>query len=175
MNLQNMVLKPAASASSNTVNTAVAPQESRGSTDFRALFSSKLRQLEQNFAETGLTPADQALYAAGGQAVLEAKEYLQKNGSALVTDSDELRKKALEKSEELAGAAKMTELETFRKHMPDGSIMLLTYENGKLVETEKRKPHLVAKADYSRPAKIVNDMEKPQIKLVPRMNLLEDL
>ena len=71
--------------------------------------------------------------------------------------------------------AKVPELETFRKHMPDGSIMLLTYENGKLVETEKRKPHLVAKADYSRPAKTENGEEKPQIKLVPRLNLLEDL
>lgn len=175
MNLQSMALKPAASASSNTVNTGTAAQESTGSVDFRDLFSSQLRQMEQDFAETGLTPADQALYAAGGKAVLEAKEYLQKNNSVLVTDSDELREKAQEKSEELSGIAKVPELETFRKHMPDGSIMLLTYENGKLVETEKRKPHLVAKADYSRPAKTENGEEKPQIKLVPRLNLLDDL
>lgn len=173
MNLQNIALKPAASAASNTLNSGKAKEEA--AVDFRELFSSQLRQMKQDFVETGLTPADRALYEAGGKAVLEAKEYLQKNGSGLVTDSDELREKAEKKSEELGGAAGLPELETFRKHMPDGSVMLLTYEDGKLVEAEKRKPKLIAKADWSRPAKLENGEEKPQIKLVPRLNLLEDL
>lgn len=170
MNLQNIDLKAAASAGSNVLNAGNAGRTgTQGSgADFKALFAKQLSALQADYEETGLTAAEQALREAGGKAALEAKKYLQKRGSALFTDKI--------KAGDGPGAANhVTEAETIKRFMPDGTIMTLTFENGKLVKENRRKAEMVTKPDFSRPARLVNGEEKPQLKLVPRLNVFDDL
>ena len=42
-------------------------------------------------------------------------------------------------------------VETIKRFMPDGSILITTYEGGSIVEQIKQKPHLQVVADYSAP------------------------
>lgn len=59
-----------------------------------------------------------------------------------------------ELQEELAGSGTQTiETETISRIMPDGSIMVTTYENGKVTEQVRHKPHMIAVPDYTAPPK----------------------
>ena len=42
-------------------------------------------------------------------------------------------------------------VETIKRFMPDGSILITTYEGGSIVEQIKQKPHTQVVADYSAP------------------------
>ena len=42
-------------------------------------------------------------------------------------------------------------VETIKKFMPDGSVLIMTVKGGEVVEQFKKKPHLVAVADPSAP------------------------
>ena len=48
---------------------------------------------------------------------------------------------------------KVKPTETIKRFMPDGSIMITTYEGSRIVEQVKHKPHLVSVPDYSAPLK----------------------
>ena len=48
---------------------------------------------------------------------------------------------------------KTVEVETIKRFMPDGSIMVTTYENGKITEQVRHKPHMMAVPDYTAPPK----------------------
>ena len=45
------------------------------------------------------------------------------------------------------------EVETVKRFMPDGSIMVTTYEGGKIVEQVRHKPHMFVAPDYTAPPK----------------------
>lgn len=45
------------------------------------------------------------------------------------------------------------EVETIKRFMPDGSIMVTTYENGKITEQVRHKPHMMVVPDYTAPPK----------------------
>lgn len=50
------------------------------------------------------------------------------------------------------GASSNTQtVETIKRFMPDGSILITTYEGGSIVEQIKQKPHTQVVADYSAP------------------------
>ena len=50
------------------------------------------------------------------------------------------------------GASSNTQtVETIKRFMPDGSILITTYEGGSIVEQIKQKPHLTVVPDYSAP------------------------
>ena len=51
------------------------------------------------------------------------------------------------------GLSKKVELETVKRFMPDGSIMVTTYEGSKIVEQVRHKPHMTVAPDYSAPPK----------------------
>lgn len=51
------------------------------------------------------------------------------------------------------GGTKSVEVETVSRFMPDGSIMVTTYENGKITEQVRHKPHMIAVPDYNAPPK----------------------
>lgn len=53
--------------------------------------------------------------------------------------------------EDFNGATTSKSVETIKRFMPDGSIMITTYENGTITEQIKKKPHLQIVADYSAP------------------------
>ena len=55
--------------------------------------------------------------------------------------------------EELTGNAstQMVEVETIKRFMPDGSIMVTTYEDGKITEQVRHKPPMMVVPDYTAP------------------------
>lgn len=60
-------------------------------------------------------------------------------------------------------------IETIKRFMPDGSIMITTYEDGKISSRIKKRPHLVPVADYSKPS--VNG--EPAMKMVQQFSLAD--
>ena len=58
--------------------------------------------------------------------------------------------------------------ETIKRFMPDGSIMITTYEGSSIVQQIKLRPHLVPVADYSAPPSASGE---PQIELKPQQSL----
>jgi hypothetical protein len=58
----------------------------------------------------------------------------------------------------------------------DGSFLILTYQDGKIVDQRRTKPLLVEKPDLSRPTVIKdNGQEEYQTKLVPKKPLFGDI
>ena len=47
----------------------------------------------------------------------------------------------------------ITEQETIKRLLPDGSVMITTYEGARIVEQIKRKPHMTVVPDYTAPPK----------------------
>ena len=60
------------------------------------------------------------------------------------------------------------EIETVKRFMPDGSIMVTTYENGKVTEQVRHKPHMMVIPDYTAPPKPDGS---PSTELKPYQNL----
>ena len=58
--------------------------------------------------------------------------------------------------------------ETIKRFMPDGSIMITTYEGAKIVEQIRQRPHMIAVPDFSAPPK---DDGSPATKLEARQSL----
>lgn len=58
--------------------------------------------------------------------------------------------------------------ETIKRFMPDGSIMVTTYDGGSIVQQMKIRPHLVPVPDYSAPP---TPSGEPAMKLEARQNL----
>ena len=58
-------------------------------------------------------------------------------------------------------------VETIKRFMPDGSIMITTYEDGRITEQVRKKPHMVAVPDYSAPPKPDGSVD---MKLKPTQN-----
>ena len=50
-----------------------------------------------------------------------------------------------------SGTVSAKTVETIKRFMPDGSILITTYEGGTITEQIKQKPHLQIVADYSAP------------------------
>lgn len=66
-----------------------------------------------------------------------------------------------------ASSTPIQPLETVKRFMPDGSIMVTTYKGSKIVEQVKHKPHMVAVPDYTAPPKPDGNLN---IKLEARQN-----
>ena len=67
-----------------------------------------------------------------------------------------------------SGTTKMVEVETIKRFMPDGSIMVTTYEDGKITEQVRHKPHMMVVPDYTAPPKPDGS---PATELKPYQNL----
>lgn len=164
MDINAITTKAAASASNNVLNTA---ETSKDKKDFKALFASQLTQMWQDYRETGLTAGEQLLNAAGGEEALQAKKDLEESGSALFTDEKD--------AEDSTGQKSITDTEIIRKYMPDGTILVLTYQDGKVTDQHRIKPMLTEKPDYSRPTIIKNGEEEYQTKLVPKRGIFDNI
>ncbi len=66
------------------------------------------------------------------------------------------------------GDSSETSTETIKRFMPDGSILITTYDGSSIVQQIKLRPHLVPVADYSAPP--TPSGEQPT-KLVAKQNL----
>ncbi len=74
-----------------------------------------------------------------------------------------------EMQEELAANVNtFLSVEKVRRFMPDGSILVTTYTDGKVTEQFRKKPHMVPVPDYSAPPK---EDGSPETKLEPRQSL----
>lgn len=69
-----------------------------------------------------------------------------------VREMSEIREQEEEISE-MRAETNIICIETVRRYMPDGSIMVTTYEDGKIAEQHRKKPHMVVVNDYSAPPK----------------------
>ena len=63
--------------------------------------------------------------------------------------------------------SKTVDIETIRRFMPDDSIMVTTYEDGKVTEQVRHKPHMTVVPDYSAPPKADGS---PHTELKPTQN-----
>ncbi len=61
-------------------------------------------------------------------------------------------------------------IETIKHFKPDGSIVITTYEDGKITDRTRIKPHLVPVPDFDAP---LTPEGKLDIKYVPHMSLME--
>ncbi len=64
---------------------------------------------------------------------------------------DEIARLQAELTGNASGTSKSKEVSIIRRFKPDGSILFLTVQDGKIVQAVKKKPHLVAVADPSAP------------------------
>lgn len=64
----------------------------------------------------------------------------------------------------------MKVIHTKKRFMPDGSLMITTYEDGKITSQIKKRPHLVATPDYTAPPTADG---KPAMKMESKLNLLD--
>ncbi len=69
---------------------------------------------------------------------------------------------------ENSSATRTVEVETIKRFMPDGSIMVTTYEDGKITEQVRHKPHMMVVPDYTAPPKPDGS---PETELKPYQNL----
>ena len=132
---------------------------SKATPDFQTIYANKVKSLWQDFAESGLTPAEQALKKAGGEEALEIKR------------SREKKKKDATKYTEPA------DLETIQKHMPDGSILVLKIKNGKIMKQYRKKPKITYVPDFLHTPKEALQgaaTTKLRMKKIPQHQLLED-
>ena len=64
---------------------------------------------------------------------------------------DEIARLQAELTGKSSGTSKSKEVSIIKRFKPDGSILFLTVQDGKIVQAVKKKPHLVAVADPSAP------------------------
>lgn len=67
-----------------------------------------------------------------------------------------------------AALQKFMQTETIKRFLPDGTIMITTYEGSRIVEQVKHKPHMVSVPDYTAPP---NPDGTVATKLEPRQSL----
>ncbi len=135
--------------------------------------------------------ASQSSYKGGSTVASEYSKILAEKISNIKSDvrqMEEVRDQLDEISElheELTGSAKVDEdsgnanrdsdgtsinnvTETIKRFMPDGSIMITTYEGSKIVEQIRQRPHMVSVPDYTAPPKADGSVAT---KLEPRQDL----
>ncbi len=61
-------------------------------------------------------------------------------------------------------------IETIKHFKPDGSVVITTYEDGKITDRTQIKPHLVPVPDFDAP---LTPEGKIDVKYVPHMSLME--
>ena len=65
---------------------------------------------------------------------------------------DEARENAEQQQQNFSSSSNSAKsIETVKRFMPDGSIMITTYEDGEISSQIKKRPHLVPMPDYSAP------------------------
>lgn len=104
---------------------------------------------------TVITDSNSANNIAAGNVVGESSGYAKILAEKIAEVDSDMNKQNNSASQQdnaaTSGEKSMTNIETLRKIMPDGSIRIITYENGEMVEEMKIRTHPVAVPDYSAP------------------------
>ncbi len=131
-------------------------------------------EVTNSAAGVGKNSAQSSYKAAGGVSSEYAKILAQKisDVESDVKEMEEVQEQLDEideLQEELAGNVNtFLSVEKVRRFMPDGSILVTTYTDGKVTEQFRKKPHMVPVPDYSAPPKVDGS---PETKLEPRQSL----
>ena len=72
------------------------------------------------------------------------------------------------RDDDSAALQQFMQTETIKRFMPDGTIMITTYEGSRIVEQVKHKPHMISVPDYTAPP---NPDGTVATKLEPRQSL----
>ena len=118
----------------------------------------------------------------------EYAKLLQQKLSTLKEDLEEMEQRREEldelrqQREELTGRSEADEngnistqgtKETLKRFLPDGTILVTTTENGKVVEQFKKKPHLVSVPNLSAPKPEDGGTASEQIKWMPHYSVMD--
>ena len=125
--------------------------------DFQTVYNAKVQELWDNYQKTGMTAADQELKTIGGEEALKFKRELEK------------KKKASQKQRPVT-------TEIIKKHMPDGSVLVITTKNGRVTDQYRKKPQLVWVPDplqtsEKNPLEAASDIKMKQ---VPQHRVFDD-
>ena len=108
---------------------------------------------------TAINPADNSEYA----------KILAEKISEVDSEFEDAKNNLSEQNQSAGGGNNSSvATETIKRFMPDGSIMITTYEGSSIVQQIKLRPHLVPVADYSAPPSASGE---PQIELKPQQSL----
>ena len=108
---------------------------------------------------TAISPADNSEYA----------KILAEKISEVDSEFEDAKNNLSEQNQSAGGKNNSSvATETIKRFMPDGSIMITTYEGSSIVQQIKLRPHLVPVADYSAPPSASGE---PQIELKPQQSL----
>ena len=108
---------------------------------------------------TAINPADNSEYA----------KILAEKISEVDSEFEDAKNNLSEQNQSAGGKNNSSvATETIKRFMPDGSIMITTYEGSSIVQQIKLRPHLVPVADYSAPPSASGE---PQIELKPQQSL----
>ena len=116
----------------------------------------------------------QSSYKAAGKISSDYSKILAEKISNLKADVEEMEKVQEKLDEiddlqkELTHTANISNVETIKRFMPDGSILVTTYKDGKITEQYRKKPHMVEVPNYFAPPK---EDGSPETKLEPRQRL----
>ena len=124
------------------------------------LISSKAQSVYQNGSENN---------SAAQSSVKVSSDY-QKILAERITEVNQQFEEMRENLENQQQSKAMSSTYTKKRFMPDGSMMITTYEDGEIKSQIKKKPHLVPMPDYSAP---LTADGKPAIKMESQFNLLD--
>ena len=124
------------------------------------LISSKAQSVYQNSSENN---------SAAQSSVKVSSDY-QKILAERITEVNQQFEEMRENLENQQQSKAMSSTYTKKRFMPDGSMMITTYEDGEIKSQIKKKPHLVPMPDYSAP---LTADGKPAIKMESQFNLLD--
>ena len=75
-----------------------------------------------------------------------------------------------EQAQDISSSNSIPVVETIKRFKPDGTIMITTYEDGKISDQTRIKPHLVPMPDFSAP---LTPEGKLDVKYVPHFSLMD--
>lgn len=162
MRIQNETTVHPTTGTSSTTDASSADNAA----DFKTLYAKKVQTLWSDYKASGLTPADQFIKARGGDELLQYKHE---------QENEQEQKKQRAKKNDVPRT--ITNTETIRKYMPDGSILVITTKNGKVTEQYRQKPKMIEVPDLVQPARPEGQSPattQVKMKLVPHRNVFED-
>ena len=128
-----------------------------------------------NFETDLLAVAAQSTFLSSKNSVLSTSENISSDYAKILAEKiSEVENEFEETKNNLSNQnfggenSKSTSTETVKRFMPDGTIILTTYNGSNIVQQIKFPPHLVPVTDYSAPP---NSSGEPAIKLEPKQNL----
>lgn len=109
-------------------------------------------------------------FVSSGRIVGTSSEYARILAKQINKINSDLQSAINQQKQKFAQSQMPAEIEIVKRFKADGSILIMTYEDGTLKSTTKKKPHLVPVPDLDAPPKPSGE---PAMKLEPRFSVIE--